>query len=317
MSRIILIIQFFTFCSFHFYCFGQNEHQIKVLKALETKRNKILSDSIFFKEILNITSKYKSSANFPAIQIYKELSEFYVGIDTLTRSDFEFIKSNRFETYQDEDDIRKEMEFLVANSDFFWMLYEGILSSDFPFRLNIRHYMLQEILTCNIDSNQSIAEIGAGTGYFAFLLNIIFHPLKYHLNELDISKIRFYKKIKGIHQDSLEYDYSLIKGEEKKTNLKGRYDKIIIRNTFHHFSDKKKMLDDIKQHLNPKGEIIVIEVFKEDASYDLKAFPGAYSCYHQLSKKKFLKYFEKSNLQMLSNTKVQNRSIFVFKQNEK
>jgi hypothetical protein len=77
------------------------------------------------------------------------------------------------------------------------------------------------------------------------------------------------------------------------------------------------MLEDIKQHLNPNGDVIVIEVFKEDASYDLKAFPGAYSCYHQLSEKKFLKYFKKSNFQMISNTKVQNRSIFVFKLNGK
>ena len=77
------------------------------------------------------------------------------------------------------------------------------------------------------------------------------------------------------------------------------------------------MLEDIKQHLNPDGEVIVIEVFKEDASHDLKAFPGVYSCYHQISERKFLKYFKKSNFQIISNTKVQNRSIFVFKQNEK
>jgi ubiquinone/menaquinone biosynthesis C-methylase UbiE len=209
------------------------------------------------------------------------------------------------------------MEFLVSNADFYWMLHEGIFSSDYPFRLNIKHYMLQEILTCKIDSSQSIAEIGAGTGHFAFLLNIIFHPRKYHLNELDTSKIHLFQNIKEIHQDSFKYDYCLIKGEDEKTNLKGKFDKIIIRNTFHHFSDKKKMLEDIKQHLNPDGEVIVIEVFKEDAGHDLKAFPGAYSCYHQISERKFLKYFKKSNFQIISNTKVQNRSIFVFKQNEK
>jgi hypothetical protein len=168
----------------------------KIIKALEKFRNQFFSDSVFFKEILNITSKYKSSANFPAIQIYKELSEFYVRVDTLSRLDFEFIKSNRFDIYQNEDDIKKEMEFLVSNADFFWMLYEEIFSSDFPFRLNIKHYMLQEILTCNIDSSQSIAEIGAGTGHFAFLLNIIFHPVKYHLNELDTSKIQLFQNYK-------------------------------------------------------------------------------------------------------------------------
>lgn len=52
----------------------------------------------------------------------------------------------------------------------------------------------------------------------------------------------------------------LVKGQKKSTGLEGQQlDKIIIRDSFHHFKKKSKMLASIKKSLKDTGELFVVE----------------------------------------------------------
>ena len=57
---------------------------------------------------------------------------------------------------------------------------------------------------------------------------------------------------------------SLVQGEITSTNLEGLdLDKIIIRQSFHHFSRKKEMLSSISKSLKPDGRLYVLEATKD------------------------------------------------------
>ena len=54
--------------------------------------------------------------------------------------------------------------------------------------------------------------------------------------------------------------FHVIKGAKKSTNFEGNnLDVILVRDAFHHFSAKKRMLKSIKKSMHPEGRVIVSE----------------------------------------------------------
>lgn len=315
MKTIQIFWSFFLLGFFINPSFGQDDYRKKVIIELNKYRLNLITDSIFLKEISNMAYKYNALTDWSGINVYYDLSLLYLR-KNLTEADIQYLKKLRTEKFQDESEIKQELEYVNNHPELYMMMNEKFISRDYPYRLSLQHFMIEEMVVCKVDSNHRVAEIGAGDGHFAYLLNRIFKPKVYHLNEIDTPSVYFFPRIKNLHLDSLENEYKLIHGETNRTNLSGQYDKIIIRNTFHHFRKKKKMLENIKQHLAPNGEIVVIEVFKEDAKFELDDKGGAYSCYMQISENEFLRCFEKINFKLISKSKVQNRSMFVFKVKE-
>ena len=316
MKTIIIFCSLIFIGFFYNPSFGQDDYRKKIIIELNKYRLNLITDSIFHKEVSNIAYKYNALTNRSGINVYYDLSQLYLR-KNLTKVDIEYLKKLRTEKFQDESEIMHELDYVNNHPELYMMMNEKFISRDYPYRLSLQHFMIEEMMVCKVDTNHRVAEIGAGDGHFAYLLNRIFKPKVYHLNEIDTPRVYFFPRIKKLHLDSLENDYKLIHGEKNKTNLSGQYDKIIIRNTFHHFRKKKKMLENVKQHLAPNGEIVVIEVFKEDAKFKLDDKGGAYSCYMQISENEFLSYFEEGNFKLISKSKVQNRSMFVYKVKEK
>jgi ubiquinone/menaquinone biosynthesis C-methylase UbiE len=292
---------------------GQDVYKKKIILELNNYRYQLISDSIFNKEIKKIASKYKASLNYSIIDTYYDLLALHYENDHPNLDELQYLKEQRFEEFQNVSEIKKELEFLNKYPELFLLMEDKFISRDYPYRLRHHHFMFDELFVCKVDTHHIVAEIGVGTGFFAYLLSRVFRPRAYHLNEIDTSIVYFFPKINKFHEDSLQNDCQLILGNETVTNLQGKYDKIIIRNTFHHFKKKALMLENIKQHLAPAGELVVIEVFQEDSDETLDETYGSYSCFYQMKEKKILSYFEKAKLEVVSKHKFLNRSMFVFK----
>jgi len=85
-------------------------------------------------------------------------------------------------------------------------------------------------------------------------------------NELylnDKSFASFYSMQKSLEKHQSIFNsqkITIVKGKKKSTNLPvGTIDKIIIRNSFHHFSDPEAMLLSIKEALQSGGELYLNE----------------------------------------------------------
>ena len=122
-----------------------------------------------------------------------------------------------------------------------------------------------------IKSGNIIADVGAGNGWSEGVFSGMSDSVKFYiqdintrvLNQDELNKIvKHYSSIKLSPQTNSFY---MVIGSEKKTNLpNGLFNKIIIHNTFHEFTDPKSLVQDLTTKVKPNGEIFVSDQFSSD-----------------------------------------------------
>ncbi|WP_375577968.1 class I SAM-dependent methyltransferase [Marivirga tractuosa] len=144
----------------------------------------------------------------------------------------------------------------------------------------------------NIQSNDVIADIGAGSGYHVFKMapkaeeGLIYAV---DIQEEMLQAIRERKSKEGI--DNIE----LVKGTERSVNLpENSVDKVLMVDVYHEFSYPIEMMKSIKNALKDKGEIYLIEYRAEDKSVPIKEI-------HKMSEKQAVKEMEAAGFQLKEN----------------
>ncbi|MGB0430120.1 MAG: class I SAM-dependent methyltransferase [Bacteroidia bacterium] len=149
------------------------------------------------------------------------------------------------------------------------LLNSGYIANDDSIRILAQ----QEFSIYNFNPGEKIADIGCGSGWFEAYLMLAYDSLEIYAEDIDRRQIRnidvvvnaYTEKRKSHQTNTIQY----VLGNYQSTNLPQNYfDKIIIRETFHHFSKKDEMLADIKSKLKSKGQIYVYEPFVEESSYN-------------------------------------------------
>jgi ubiquinone/menaquinone biosynthesis C-methylase UbiE len=112
-----------------------------------------------------------------------------------------------------------------------------------------------------------LADIGSGEGWLDAAFGIYKDSLRFYLQDIDSAYIKkgrlsealkSYSHIKG---KSITCRYVQAVGTEKNTNLPSSYfDKVLLIDTYHHFSFPDEMITDLKRILKPEGKLIVNEV---------------------------------------------------------
>ena len=124
------------------------------------------------------------------------------------------------------------------------------------------------IKNMNIAPGDTIADIGAGSGYHVFkMVSQVSEGLIYAVDiqpEM-LQAIRDRKKKEGIDR------IKVVKGTEKSVNLpENSADKILMVDVYHEFSFPVEMLTSMHKALRPDGKIFLIEYRGEDASIPIK-----------------------------------------------
>lgn len=126
----------------------------------------------------------------------------------------------------------------------------------------------EEIKYYNPEPGEKIGEIGGGSGQFALFMASQTNHTTIYFNERDPIALQNAKfGFQQISNTLASRDVALkpILGTSQSTGMEGlELDKIILRNTFHHFDYPEIMLASIRSSLSPTGRLFLLERFDED-----------------------------------------------------
>ncbi|MFZ1704275.1 MAG: class I SAM-dependent methyltransferase [Saprospiraceae bacterium] len=201
---------------------------------------------------------------------------------------------------------KDDVEIVRNNIDLLNMVNLGLLEDKFPFKLDANTDLFIEFNTYNVQQGDQVGEIGAGDGAFSLLLYQLSPDIKLFINELFMDKLQLIKsKIEG-NPNRYQFDHvELICGSHICTGMEGfELDKIIIRNTFHHFENKKQMLRAIQKSMKKDGTLFIYESIKD---LDKKG------CRFAMKRKKIIKILASSGLVITNQTQMKGEVIFTSK----
>lgn len=126
--------------------------------------------------------------------------------------------------------------------------------------------MRKSLEVYNFQKGDVVASLGAGGGVWEIGFATFHEDLTFYLqdingnvlNQADIDyAIEYYTKVSGKPNGN---QFIPVIGTEKKTNLPtGIFDKVLVINSFHEFSEPKAMLTEVSRILKPAGQLFIEE----------------------------------------------------------
>jgi SAM-dependent methyltransferase len=121
----------------------------------------------------------------------------------------------------------------------------------------------------NVPANGTIADIGAGTGYYSFRLTKKVPQGKVYAVEIQDEMIQYLQNKKQSLKDTV---VTIVKGTIQSPNLPDNsVDLAIMVDVYHELQFPHEMLQAIRRTLKPNGKILLIEYRGEDPSVPIKA----------------------------------------------
>ncbi|MCC7302346.1 MAG: methyltransferase domain-containing protein [Bacteroidia bacterium] len=163
--------------------------------------------------------------------------------------------------------------------------------------------MEQEFSIYDFHPGEWVADIGAGSGWFEGVCALEFDSLRIdavdvyasHVKESKPTIEEFVKLRKSPNTNNIQF----VKGKKKGTGLPlAAYDKVILRQTFHHFEKKDAMLKDIRRIMEADGKLYVYEPVSERSEY----FRGG-KCFHY-TREDLLRIFERNGFKLVAEHKL-------------
>lgn len=144
----------------------------------------------------------------------------------------------------------------------------GFIEKNYPYKLKPNEDFWEEIQLYGIKDGMTLVDIGTGTGFFPFLISLTGVKGEFYLTEIQPELIYLLnQKLENVYAAHLaenKMHIKVIEGSERNAMLGNvRADKIFMRETFHHFTFKKEMIQSLKRNLKPGGMIYVVEAVKE------------------------------------------------------
>ncbi len=200
-----------------------------------------------------------------------------------------------------------DFQAVRENFELIELFNEGILLGKFPFAINPETMLFREMMEYRIQPTDTIIEIGAGSGTFSLMAALINRDSKIFINELDKYYLKYIETRLDQNRDLLKLqNIELIKGKKKSIGLDIiKFDKIIIRNTFHHFSERTAMLASIKNGLKKSGTLFVQEPVKDYAK-------NLSNCQKIMTRSEIIQNIEMAGFCLLKITETGGRLLFEF-----
>jgi ubiquinone/menaquinone biosynthesis C-methylase UbiE len=153
------------------------------------------------------------------------------------------------------------LDLLFHNRDLSNAIDMDVFDDSYPFKTKIKSDYFEEMQFYKLQDGMTIAEIGAGDGIFSILLASIFRNVKLYVNELESYQLKNIREaFNRIDTRDPTNQITLIEGSHSSTNLDDDlFDRIIIRDAFHHFTKRNKMLKSLYRNLKPGGILYLME----------------------------------------------------------
>ena len=148
------------------------------------------------------------------------------------------------------------------------------------------------IKNMEINTDDTIADIGAGSGYHVFRMaplaeNGLVYAVDIQPEMLEATELK--KRLKRVS------NVETVLGSEKSINLpKNSLDKILLVDVYHEFSYPAEMVESIKNALKSNGQLFLIEYRGEDSSVPIKKI-------HKMTVKQSIKEMEAAGFRLKEN----------------
>ncbi len=148
------------------------------------------------------------------------------------------------------------------------------------------------IQNMRIESNDTIADIGAGSGYHAFRMAPLAKNGLVYAVDIQVEMLMAIEKTK---ESSKIRNIETILGTEKSVFLpKNSIDKILMVDVYHEFNFPVEMIASMKKALKPNGQLFLIEYRGEDPGVPIKKI-------HKMTKKQAVKEMEVAGFKLKEN----------------
>ena len=148
------------------------------------------------------------------------------------------------------------------------------------------------IQNMSINSDDTIADIGAGSGYHAFRMAPLVKNGMVYAVDIQIEMLSEIEKTKKSNKTK---NIETILGTEKSVNLpENSVDKILMVDVYHEFSFPIEIMASIKKALKPYGELFLIEYRGEDLSVPIKKI-------HKMTEKQAVKEMQAAGFKLREN----------------
>ena len=145
------------------------------------------------------------------------------------------------------------------------------------------------IKNMSIDSEDIVADIGAGSGYHTF--RIALKAPKGFIYAIDIQEEMLSEISSRINNGYLK-NIAPILGTETNINLiENSVDKILLVDVYHEFKYPYEMMESIKKALRPNGKIFIVEYRAEDPNVPIKKI-------HKMTEKQVVKEMKAIGLKL-------------------
>lgn len=154
-----------------------------------------------------------------------------------------------------------DLSILAVNNDLYGLVGLGVLELEYPYKVDPDFKLRHELLFYDIQNGDAVAEVGAGNGEFSLVLGAVYDSLILYINELDPSYVaHIWHKARSLEPVLTGDSVIVIHGKYRTSKLShGYFDKIVVRNTLHHFEEMRPMLRSIHKALKQDGVLLIRE----------------------------------------------------------
>lgn len=155
----------------------------------------------------------------------------------------------------------RTIKLVLDNDEWANLMIDDMVNNEPPFYLDTLAEIQQELDFYHIEKGMKVAEIGAGRSVFCLLLGLTYDSLSIYVNDLRDEAVAYnldeIQQCKSIRPGN---KFIGVEGRKKSTKLENmQLDKIIIRNSYHHFSHRPEMLKSLRKSLTAGGDLFIAD----------------------------------------------------------
>jgi len=153
-----------------------------------------------------------------------------------------------------------------------------------------------------VEKDGTVADIGAGSGYYTFRIAKAVPDGKVYAVEIQDAAIKY---LKDVSKDKGYENVEVIKGSEKSPNLPpNSLDLAIMVDVYHELLYPQEVLQEIRNSLKPEGKLLLIEYRAEDPKVNIKKL-------HKMSVKQITKELNANGFKLNQNGQFMNIQHFL------